>query len=103
MTFVCGSVVVECFLDLDDEEAEMDRWTIRWLEDPSGCPLFPPLAETAVAPCAEWLDVPLLCIPPPPAAPEAAALAFCGREVRKDKDDPDRLPSLSAYFLEKQR
>lgn len=84
-----GSVLVDPFLVLDDAEAEMDLWTPRWFESP---PLrSAPPRELPLATCAPWFEVVPLWGAPPTAPP-----IFWGSMVRNDKDDPDRLPSLSA-------
>jgi hypothetical protein len=90
MTEVFGSVDVDPFLVLDDAEAEMDLWTPRWLEsDGLSTPDLP--VET----WGGWAELPLWLAP----APEPDPAALWGSIVRSDKEEPDLLPSLSAWNI----
>ena len=106
ITALLFSAPVDPRRGFEDDEAEMERWTPRWLPSfPTTAPptlVRPVFAETCDG---EWLAVPLLPVvadppallvevtPPPP--------PLEGSTVRRDSEDPERLPSLSTWWTEK--
>ena len=90
--------------EAEEEVAEMDLWTPRWCAA---------AAEEEAAAEATWgaaedaPEVPEAAAPPPEeedeAAPAAAAAAAAepGGRLRSEREEPDRLPSLSAWVEQK--
>ena len=103
ITALLFSAPVDPRLGFDDDEADMDRWTPRWLPSLAPPPPPPVLPVTVVRPLlacwGEWLVVvPLLLLAAPA---EAVPPALEGSTVRRDNEDPDRLPSLSTWRKKK--
>ena len=74
------------------DEADMDLCTPLW----SLCPAPPP--PPCEGDCPGAADTPFPAAAPPPLGADDPTPATLEVTFRRDKDEPDRLPSLSAYI-----